>query len=386
MAVTTTTPATTTTSGFTSAADFEKSVDTYAQEAPSAPAPVTTNVTSITPSQNEFIAPTSGQVGAAPSTPVATGTALAANTPQQVTNAAVAAHLTGPRVDPLLDKFDYASGSVDKASTVRGQMEGLMSEFEGGNTPVWAAGALRSANDKMAARGLGASSMAGAANTQAAMEAALPIAAQDAKANLDMQFANLDNEQQMLLQKNEARTQSFFTDAATVNATRQFNATNANQVKQFNANLASEVNQFNVAQRNAMTEFNTGEVNAMTQFRASMVDARQRFNASNRLVIDQSNAEWRRAITTQNNATQNEANRVNAQLASDMTMAEYNNSVQYRRDAISYAFTASENAQTRASELLLAMMSSEEARAARTSASRDALFGAAGSIVAAWFR
>jgi hypothetical protein len=48
------------------------------------------------------------------------------------------------------------------------------------NPPAWAAGALRNATAQMAARGLGASSLAGQAIVQATMESALPIAQADA--------------------------------------------------------------------------------------------------------------------------------------------------------------------------------------------------------------
>jgi len=67
-----------------------------------------------------------------------------------------------------------------EASTVSGELDTLMQDFEGGATPSWAAGAMRNANAQMAARGLGASSMAGMAVVQAAMESALPIAQMDA--------------------------------------------------------------------------------------------------------------------------------------------------------------------------------------------------------------
>jgi len=48
-------------------------------------------------------------------------------------------------------------------ATVAGQLAILMADFEGGNTPTWAAGSMRAATAAMAARGLGASSMAGQA-------------------------------------------------------------------------------------------------------------------------------------------------------------------------------------------------------------------------------
>ena len=67
-----------------------------------------------------------------------------------------------------------------EATTVSGELDSLMQDFQGGKTPAWAAGAMRAANAAMAARGLGASSMAGMAVVQAAMESALPIAQMDA--------------------------------------------------------------------------------------------------------------------------------------------------------------------------------------------------------------
>ena len=89
-------------------------------------------------------------------------------------------------------------GTVDAAATVAGQMDKLMQQFNDG-TPAWAAGALRQANAAMAARGLGASSMAGAAIVQAAMEAATPIAAADAQTFAQMGLTNLNNRQQVSL-------------------------------------------------------------------------------------------------------------------------------------------------------------------------------------------
>ena len=91
-----------------------------------------------------------------------------------------------------------AQGTVPPSATVQGQMADLMNQFNDG-TPAWAAGAMRAANAAMAARGLGASSMAGAAIVQATMEAALPIAQQDAQAFQQMNLTNVSNRQQVAL-------------------------------------------------------------------------------------------------------------------------------------------------------------------------------------------
>lgn len=92
-----------------------------------------------------------------------------------------------------------AQGNVDAQSTVQGQLTQLMKSFDDGATPAWAAGAIRAANAAMAARGLGGSSMAGAAIFQAAMESALPIAQQDAQVFQQMGITNLNNRQQVAL-------------------------------------------------------------------------------------------------------------------------------------------------------------------------------------------
>jgi hypothetical protein len=93
---------------------------------------------------------------------------------------------------------EAAQGNVNAQDTVQGQLASLMRQFDDG-TPAWAAGAVRAANAVMAARGLGGSSMAGAAILQAAMESALPIAAQDAQTFAQMNLSNLDRRQQVSL-------------------------------------------------------------------------------------------------------------------------------------------------------------------------------------------
>ena len=84
----------------------------------------------------------------------------------------------------------------------------LTANFDAANPPAWAAGAMRNATAKMAARGLGASSLAGQAIVQATLEAALPIAQADA-ATLCAQFEsqNLSNRQQRAMLSAQQRAQ-----------------------------------------------------------------------------------------------------------------------------------------------------------------------------------
>jgi len=112
---------------------------------------------------------------------------------------------TGELIDPVAnaasaaaftEQVQAATATPSAQATVQGQLEGLMQQFEGGETPAWAAGSMRTAMATLSARGLGASSMAGQAVIQAAMEAALPIAQMDAQVQAQFESQNLSNRQQ----------------------------------------------------------------------------------------------------------------------------------------------------------------------------------------------
>ena len=92
-----------------------------------------------------------------------------------------------------------ASTPTDKA-TVAGQLANLTANFDATNPPAWAAGAIRGVQAVMQQRGLGASSIAGQALVQAAMESALPIAQADARTvQATFEAQNLSNRQQRVM-------------------------------------------------------------------------------------------------------------------------------------------------------------------------------------------
>tara|TARA_E500000178_G_scaffold20391_1_gene19119 strand:- start:2520 stop:3737 length:1218 start_codon:yes stop_codon:yes gene_type:complete len=98
-----------------------------------------------------------------------------------------------------------ATANPSAQTMVANQLDGLMQQFQGGNPPAWAAGAMRSATAAMAARGMGASSLAGQAIVQAAMESALPIAMADAQTVAKFESQNLSNRQQSAMLAAEQR-------------------------------------------------------------------------------------------------------------------------------------------------------------------------------------
>ena len=345
----------------------------------------------------------------------------------------------------------FGTGEV-KAASMQDELTTLMNQFEGGNTPPWAAGAMRKATAVMAQRGLGASSMAGQAIIQAAMEASLPIAqidtankqqvalfkgeqrakfmqmefdqnfqakiinaskvsevanmnftaeqqvalenakmaqtmnlanlnnrqalvmaeaaqisqlemaslnnrqqaqVQNAQNFLQIDMANLNNEQQAEIFKAQTIANTILTDTAAANASEQFNATSAVQVQQFYDQMQYTMSSFNAAQQNAMSQFNIGETNAIEQFNVTVKNEREQFQAKNRLIIAQSNSQWKRDIATIDTATINQANENNAKALLDISNDSYNNLHQLLEDQMEYSWTSVEKERDRINQIVV---------------------------------
>lgn len=403
------------------------------------------------------------------------------------------------KIDAATAQTQAAAQTADptKEATVQGQMEGLMAQFEGGATPAWAAGALRNAQAAMAARGLSASSLAGQALVQAAMEAAVPIASADAQthatfqlqnlsnrqqaamlaaeqraqflgqefdqtfqtkvlnaatikeianknydtsvqialenakmaqtvdlANLDaknakiladaaamtqiesqnlsnrqqaaiqraeaflaVDLSNFDREQQTALFNSKARIDAITNDTAAENAAKQFNAASENETNRFMADLIQQTEISNTRELNAIRMSNTSEANAAKKFKAEQQMAKKQFNAANSLEIAKANKAWLQQVSLENTRAVNEANRLDAQNATTLTLAEYNAEMQGYRDLMSYTLNAVESEKDRALEILTTQMTAEaQMSLARYQADSDrssAMWGAAGSFIGA---
>lgn len=309
----------------------------------------------LTPTTETDIGQEVGKVGAiAPITPTLMTEVEKAVVPPEAETEVIDATKVSDAVKKELEDLQAAKGTVSKEGTVKGQLEILMEDFEKDGTPPWASGAMRAAMATMQSRGLGASSMAGQAIVQAAMESAIAIASQDAATVAQFEMQNLNNEQQTLIFKTQQRVAGLFTDAAAENAAKQFNASSINQTKQFFAGLEESVSRFNAAQVNSIRELNANAENAAKQFNTQLEDLRERFNATNSLVIAQANAQWRQNIATINTSAQNDANMEFAKITNGLTAAQLDNIWQRERDLMTFAFTSSESALDRNLELLMA--------------------------------
>tara|TARA_E500000318_G_C3567316_1_gene216252 strand:- start:3271 stop:4662 length:1392 start_codon:yes stop_codon:yes gene_type:complete len=281
---------------------------------------------------------------------------------------------------------------VDPKATVQGQLALLSAQFENGNIPVWAQGAMRTANGLMAQRGLGGSSIAAEAITNALMQSTIPIAQQDASFFQNVTIQNLSNEQQAEMEKFNARVTSIFNDQAADNVANNLNTTEENRLAQFFSELSQNVALANTSETNAMEQFNATAQNQMTQFfeeldltaetfnadaindlakfdseqlsivrqfNAEIDNQRQQFNAKNQLAIDASNVNWRRDVNTANTANTNAAIQLDAQNLLDIQMTSLNNIWQHYDTLLNYTFQAEENERDRNFQLMLTTMTNE---------------------------
>jgi len=198
------------------------------------------------------------------------------------------------------EQIQAAQATPSKQATVQGQLEGLMQQFEGGDTPAWAAGAMRNALGAMAARGLGASSLAGQAAVQAAMESALPIAQADAQTIASFEAQNLSNRQQRAMLGAQQRAQFMGQEfdqafqARVQNSSRIADIANMNftaeqQVALENSRAANTMNLANLSNRQAGI---MAEAAAVANMDMANLNNRQQAavqNAQNFLAMDMAN-------------------------------------------------------------------------------------------------
>ena len=318
------------------------------------------------------------------------------------------------------------TGELDERATIKYQMEALMTAFEEGKPPpAWAAPAIRSAGAIMAQRGLGRSSMAAAAITQAALESGIQIAKEDANKYAAIQLTNLNNRQQAALQNaatfaamdranldarmtaavNNAKNflsmdltnlsnkqklkeidlqllyQKIFKDSAAENAARQFNAKSQAQTDQFFAELEVQVDNSNKNRMASMEQFNADQKNAAIRYYDKLNDSRDKFDSNMEVQIAQSNVSWRRAINTANTDRQNEENRLNALNLLGIQQSAMDKLWQRYRDEASWLVQQSENKAQRAHQVALYAQDNEFKKEIYDDTSKDAFYSQIGGAV-----
>ena len=198
------------------------------------------------------------------------------------------------------EQIQAAEAAPSTQATVQGQLAQLTANFDAANPPAWAAGAMRNATAQMAARGLGASSLAGQAIVQATLEAALPIAQADAATVAQFEAQNLSNRQQRAMLAAQQRaafmemefTQEFqarVQNAAKISDVANMNFTAEQQVQLENSRAVNTMNLNNLSNSQAMV---MAEAAALAQLDTQNLNNRQQAavnNAQSFLQMDMAN-------------------------------------------------------------------------------------------------
>jgi len=166
------------------------------------------------------------------------------------------------KASKFIEQIQAAEATPSEKATVQGQLANLTEGFDATNPPAWAAGALRGVMAQMQARGMGASSVAGQAMVQAALESALPIASADAQTQASFEAQNLSNRQAraMLAAQQRAKFMGMEFDQAfqarVINASKISDIANMNftaeqQIALENSRAANTMNLANLSNRQA---------------------------------------------------------------------------------------------------------------------------------------
>ena len=198
------------------------------------------------------------------------------------------------------EQIQAATATPTDQATVQGQLASLTANFDATNPPSWAAGALRGVQAQMAARGLGASSIAGQAMIQAALESALPIAQADAQTVASFEAQNLTNRQQRAMlaaqqratfigQEFDQNFQARVQNAAKIGDIANMNFTADQNIAMENSRAVNTMNLNNVSNRQAMV---AAEAAALANLDMSNLNNRQQAavqNAQSFLQLDMAN-------------------------------------------------------------------------------------------------
>ena len=198
------------------------------------------------------------------------------------------------------EQIQAATATPTDQATVQGQLASLTANFDATNPPSWAAGALRGVQAQMAARGLGASSIAGQAMVQAALESALPIAQADAQTVASFEAQNLTNRQQRAMlaaqqratfigQEFDQNFQARVQNAAKIGDIANMNFTAEQNIAMENSRAVNTMNLNNLSNRQAMV---AAEAAALANLDMSNLNNRQQAavqNAQSFLQLDMAN-------------------------------------------------------------------------------------------------
>ena len=195
------------------------------------------------------------------------------------------------KASKFTEEVQAATATPSEKATVAGQLATLTSDFDAKNPPAWAAGALRGVQAAMAQRGMGASSIAGQAMVQAALESALPIASADAKTIASFEAQNLSNRQQRAMLAAQQRADFMGMEFDQAFQAKVMNAAKVSDIANMNFNAEQQVILENSRAVNTMELANLSNRQALIMTEASALANMDMANLNNRQQAQVMNAQ-----------------------------------------------------------------------------------------------
>lgn len=225
----------------------------------------------------------------------ASGTATKVGEPldrvEQLKELLVGTGVDQTKVTDILNKFKAEEGVVTEDMTTQGQLNKMLANFDAGAPPPWAAATMRTAMATLSARGLGASSMAGQAIVQAALEAAAPIAQADAKVFETMGLTNLSNRQQTAILLGQQRAAFLGQEFDQTFQTKVLNAAKISDIANRNFDASVTIALENARITSTMDVANLSAKNAMVLATAAQTANLETANLSNKQQVAMQNAQ-----------------------------------------------------------------------------------------------
>ena len=204
------------------------------------------------------------------------------------------------KASKFTEQVQAATATPSEKATVQGQLAQLTANFDMNNPPAWAAGALRGVQAQLQQRGLGASSIAGQALIQGALESALPIAQADAQTQAQFESQNLSNRQQRAMLAAQQRAtfigqefdqafQARVQNAARIGDVANMNFTAQQQVALENSRITNTMNLQNLSNNQAMVMAEAAALSQLDMANLSNVQQASVQNAQNFLQVEMAN-------------------------------------------------------------------------------------------------
>ena len=226
------------------------------------------------------------------------------------------------RVEDTLAKAKAAEGTVTEEMTTQGQLNKLLTDFDAKAPPPWASASIRAVTAQLAARGLGASSLAGQAVIQATLEAALPIAQADAKVFENMGLVNLSNRQQTAILVAQQRADFLKQDFDDNFKAKVLNAAKISDIANKNFDAATTIALENARITSSMDIANLSARNAVVLAKAAQMANLETTNLNNRQLVAVENSKAFLAMDLKNLDNKQQTNLFKAKEVADSIVSD----------------------------------------------------------------